>query len=420
MFYNIFLNFIPIILIYKTSVASIKLKYRPSSVVDKEGVIYYQIIHRRIPRQIITDYHIKCEEWNNKRSCIVAPFDCNRISYLSSLRERIRCDLERLSRIIKKMDTTVLEYSADDVVEEFKRYSREYSLFNFSESVIARLRQRANYGTADNYRATLNSLKKYCNDRDIMLDSITKEFVNDYEVWLKNRGVCMNTVSFYMRILRAIYRRAVDAEIIENRAPFRNVYTGIDKTVKRALPLNIIRKIRSLDLSTSPYLNHARNMFLMSFYLRGMSFVDMAYLKKSDLKGGFITYRRRKTGQRLTIAWVKEMQEILDSYPDTEGKYLFHLISSKCINERSAYKNASFKINKNLKKIGEMVGAPGALTMYTARHSWASLAKLSGIPIGVISEAMGHESELTTRIYLASLETSVIDSANERVISLLS
>lgn len=222
-----------------------------------------------------------------------------------------------------------------------------------------------------------------------------------------------------MRIFRAIYRRLADAEIIEDRNPFRHVYTGICKTVKRALPLKIIRKIKTLDLTFAPQLDYARKMFLMSLYLRGMSFIDMAYLKKSNLRNGIVTYKRRKTGQLLTVAWTKEMQAILECYHSTGGEYLFPIMPSVSVNDRASYKNASYRINRDLKKIGRMIGSKTPVTMYTARHIWASLAKSNGIPIGVISEAMGHDNEMTTRIYLASLETSAVDKANERIISLI-
>ena len=59
------------------------------------------------------------------------------------------------------------------------------------------------------------------------------------------------------------------------------------------------------------------------------------------------------------------------------------------------------------------------LTMYVARHSWASAAKAKGIPVSVISEGMGHDSESTTQIYLASLDTSIVDSANSIILNSL-
>lgn len=170
------------------------------------------------------------------------------------------------------------------------------------------------------------------------------------------QGNTPNTISFYTRILRAAYNRAVEEGITENKRPFRRVYTGVEKTVKRALPLTLIKKIKSLDLTQAPSEDYARDMFMLSFYLRGMSFIDMAYLKKTDLKNGKITYRRRKTGQQLTIAWTPEMQAIIDKYPDNPTQYLLPIIKKEGINERCAYRNASYNINHNLKKVAAKTG----------------------------------------------------------------
>lgn len=168
-----------------------------------------------------------------------------------------------------------------------------------------------------------------------------------------------------------------------------------------------------------PELAYARDIFMLSFMLRGMSFIDMAYLKKTDLNHGFITYRRRKTRQQLTIAWTADMQRILDRYPANETIYLLPIICKVGSNERSVFKNAGEKINRRLKTIGEMVGATIPLTMYVARHSWASIAKSKGVPLSVISEGLGHEKESTTRIYLSSLDSSVVDKANKMILKLL-
>ena len=287
------------------------------------------------------------------------------------------------------------------------------------ESLIIKFKQHGKARTSETYTAALNSFKKFRKDEDIMLDCLTSEIMETYEAWHKQRGNSPNTISFYTRILRAVYHRAVEDDIIENRNPFRHVYTGVDKTVKRAIPLPHIRKIKALDLSLSPPLDYARDMFLMSFFLRGMSFIDMAYLKKTDLKNGSIVYRRRKTGQQLTIAWAPEMQAILDKYPDNPTQYLLPIIKTEGINERCAYRNIGYNINHNLKKIAGMVGINIPLTMYVARHSWASAAKAKGIPLSVISEGMGHDSEATTQIYLASLDTSVVDKANSLILKSL-
>lgn len=399
--------------------ASIKVKFRPSAVANHEGTIYYQIIHERKVRQLLSDYKVFSNEWDENRSMVTTTQKSDRKSFILSIRERIRWDIERLTKIDRKLDANGLTYTADDVIDEFNRYAQEYSLFNFMESIIAKLKQNGKVRTSETYKSTLNSFKNFRQNHDIMLDCLTAEIMEAYEAWHQKRGVAPNTISFYTRILRAVYNRAVERGIIDNRNPFRHVYTGIDKTVKRALPLAMIRKIKALDLSLTPALDYARDMFLMSFYLRGMSLIDMAFLKKSDLKNGYVTYRRCKTGQRLIIEWTPEMQMVIDKYPETHTDYLLPIIRNPGTNERYTYRNAGYNINYNLKKIASMVGIQIPMTLYVARHSWASAAKAKGIPLSVISEGMGHDSEATTQIYLTSLDTSIVDKANSIIIKSL-
>lgn len=399
--------------------ATIKVKFRPSTVADREGTIYYQIIHERKVRQLLSDYKVFATEWDEKRSRVITSHKSERNTLILSIRERIRWDVERLTKIIRRLDNNGLAYAADDVIDEFNRYANEYSLFNFMEGIIVKLKQNGKVRTSETYRATLNSFKKFRKDEDIMLDCLTSEIMEAYEAWHQSRGVTPNTISFYTRILRAVYNRAVEDEIIENRNPFRHVYTGVDKTVKRALPIQTVKKIKGLDLSLAPALDFARDMFMMSFMLRGMSFIDMAYLRKTDLANGYVIYRRRKTGQQLTIEWTKEMQLILDKYPENTSDYLLPIIRNPGTNERCTYRNIGYNINHNLKKIAKKLDINIPLTLYVARHSWASAAKAKGIPISVISEGMGHDSEATTQIYLASLDTSVVDKANSLILKCL-
>ncbi len=398
---------------------SVKVKFRPSTIPDHEGTIFYQILHDRKQRQLFTKYHIFPTEWDQNRSIVTTTQNSDRRSLILSIRERIRWDIERLNKIIRKLDNDGLSYTAVDITDEFNRYSNEYSLFNFMESLIIKLRHNGKTRTSETYTVALNSFKKFRKDEDIMLDCLNSDIMEAYEAWHMQRGISPNTISFYTRILRAAYNRAVEDEIIENRNPFRHVYTGVDKTVKRALPLSIIKKIKNADFSLLPSLDFARDMFMMSFMLRGMSFIDMAYLKKSDLNNGYITYRRRKTGQKLTIEWTKEMQGILDKYPENLSEFLLPIIKNPDTNERSAYRNVGYNINHNLKTIAKKLDIKIPLTLYVARHSWASIAKSKGIPLSVISEGMGHDSEATTQIYLASLDTSVVDKANSLILKSL-
>ena len=184
--------------------------------------------------------------------------------------------------------------------------------------------------------------------------------------------------------------------------------------------LEALRRIRDMELASRPQMDYARNMFLLSFYLRGMSFVDMAYLKREDLQNGMLTYCRKKTGQRLSIRWEPCMQQIVERYPNGNPAYLLPILVRSDSDERRQYKNVGHLINRNLRKLGRELGLAVPLTMYVARHTWASVARSRNIPLSVISESMGHDSEATTRIYLASLDTAVVDQANRLVINSLS
>ena len=395
--------------------ASIKVKFRPSTSENKEGTIYYQIIQNRVIRQLKTDYRLFMHEWNEGSNAVIITNN-SRQNYLQSIEERIDWDIKRLQSIINQWENKRIKYTADDIISTFQRQANEQSLFNFMQVVIAQLQQMGKQRTSETYRATQRSFMHFREDKDILLEEIDSDTMLMYEAYLRGRGLTKNTSSFYMRILRAVYNRAVEKDLTTNRNPFKHVYTGIDKTIKRAIPLKAIKQIKTLDLSLQPSLDFARDMFLFSFYTRGMSFIDMAYLKKKDLSNGILTYRRRKTGQQLFIKWEKCMQEIVDKYDtDYYSPYILPILKYPYDN-RSQYKNVLFRTNKYLKEIAKMAGISVPLTLYVARHSWASIAKSKNIPISVISEGMGHDSEMTTQIYLASLDNTVVDRANAQIL----
>lgn len=160
----------------------------------------------------------------------------------------------------------------------------------------------------------------------------------------------------------------------------------------------------------------ARDLYLMSFDLRGISFVDLAMLETGQLKNGYLTYSRQKTRQKLEIKWEKQMQEIVDRHHVEGSRYLLPILSEERGDIRRQYLNALHRMNVQLKKIGKLVNCPIPLTTYTARHCWASAAYRLNIPTPSISQALGHDSEKTTRIYLNSLDNQVIDDANLTVI----
>ena len=167
-----------------------------------------------------------------------------------------------------------------------------------------------------------------------------------------------------MRILRAVYNRAVGQELTVDRKPFRTVFTGTEKTLKRAVSISDIRRIKGLDLSHRPGLEFARDVFLFLFLCRGMSFIDAAFLKKSDVQNGVISYRRHKTGQQLHVKVIRQIEELLARYPNGGQPYLLPIITVPGKDERKQYESALHRVNKSLKIIAEMAKLPVTLTTY--------------------------------------------------------
>jgi len=398
---------------------SIKIKFRPSTTKEDEGTLFIQVIHNRLVRQIKTSYRIHSHEWDERNSRIrVIQTSGERKEYLTETETAVARMTGQVRSSIRFLETKGSRYTTDDILRTYHSYT-ERCLFPFMEQTVEYLRLIGKARTSETYATTLRSFKRFRNGEDVEITLMDSDLIQAYESHLHQRGVCPNTISFYMRILQAVYNRAVEKEITVQRFLFRHVSTRTEKTVKRAIGIKEIKRIRELELSRFPAMAFARDMFLFSFYTRGMSFVDMAYLKKTDLNGGMLSYRRKKTRQQLYIKWEDCMQEIVDKYAlQTVGSpYLLPVIRKPGEEERKQYKAAIFTVNTNLKKVGKLAGITTNLTTYVARHSWASIAKSKNIPVSVISEGMGHESESTTQIYLASLDNQTIDNANRLVLS---
>ena len=293
------------------------------------------------------------------------------------------------------------------------------SFFELMQQMVTLFRERHQFRTAETYTTTMNSFRRFLEGHDIPFRSVTPELVENYETWLLKKGLSRNSTSFYMRILRAVFNHAVDLGHVPISEPFRHVYTGVDKTRKRAIPLSVIRRMKALDLESRPDLAFSRDMFLFSFFTRGMSFVDMAYLRPGSISQGCLSYVRKKTGQLLRIHWEDCMQEIVDRYPAGDAGYLLPIITDPGRDDRNQYRNVLFHVNAGLAEISRMLHLDPPITTYVARHSWATAAYSQNVPVSIISEALGHDSERTTRIYLASVSNSRVDRANSMIIKKL-
>ena len=401
--------------------ATIKLKYRPSSITGKEGVLFFQIIHQRHVRQIYTGLHIYDSEWDAEGESVIiaAGVTTARIKFLTSLYDSLKEMQKKITAIISELDFKRKPYTAQDVVRAYKAPFAVVGLVSFTRKLIEDLKKMGKKSTVKRFEATLNSLLRYTGGHEVVWTEISATFILGYEEFMKKRGLCRNSTSFYMRNMRAIINRAVEEDFEVPRNLFRHVYMGIDKTVKRAVSVDVIRKIHDIDLAGYPSLDFARKVFLFAFYTRGMSFVDIAFLRKSDLRNGVITYSRRKTGQQLMVRIEPETSKIIDSFGKNETAFLLPIITDDNNDADQQYENAYFRINRNIQKVGKMLGLETKLTLYVARHAWASIAYSNNVALSTISKAMGHDSEKTTIIYLQSLDMSLVDKANSDIIRMI-
>lgn len=398
---------------------SIKLKFRAHTDNTKGGALYFQVIHDRVVKQVKTDYRIFEYEWDKQCGEIIKdiPLSEARNETLKVIRDKTTWEQRKLELIAKSFESVGKSYTAADIIRRYKESaSDKTTVFEYIHCQSERMTMLGRVRTGETYRQTLNSFMRFRNGVDLYFDMLDADMVEQYESYMRTNHLSRNTTSFYMRILRCIYNRAVDDGLTTQTDPFRRVYTGVDKTAKRAISLKEIRRIKELDLTDNPDLDYARDMFLFSFYMRGMSFIDLAYLRKKDLANGYITYIRKKTGQQLTIRWERSMQEIVDKYPENPTQYLLPIITKQDGTERKQYLNKILFVNRKLKQVGRLAKISTPLTMYVTRHSWASIAKSKNVPLSVISEGMGHDNEETTRIYLASIQTNQIDEANSRIL----
>ena len=398
---------------------SIKLKFRAHTDSTKEGALYFQVIHDRVVKQVKTDYRIYSHEWDKQRSDIVKEFLLSeaRNEALKVIRDKVAWERRKLEQIVKSFEDSGKPYTADDIIRRHKESaSDKTTVFEYMRRQSERMKKLGKVRTSETYQQTLRSFMKFRNGVDLYFDMLDADMVGQYESYMRANNLSRNTTSFYMRILRCIYNRAVEDGLTQQADPFRRVYTGVDKTAKRAITLKEMKRIKELELTDKPDLGYARDMFLFSFYLRGMSFIDLAYLRKKDLVNGYITYIRKKTGQQLTIRWERSMQEIVYKYPENPTQYLLPIITRQDGTERKQYLNKILFVNRKLKQVAKLAKISTPLTMYVSRHSWASIAKSKNVPLSVISEGMGHDNEETTRIYLATIQTNQIDDANRRIL----
>ena len=402
--------------------ATVRLKFRPSSVPGSEGTLYYQVIHKRKVKWISTGYHIRPDEWDNASEALLASPDGERKAELTLMRSIMECELRKRREAVRMTEAANKDVTMDELCDALRQVAPCKTVFTFLQEQAARQEQMQRQGTAKTYRNACRSFRKFREDADLTFDELTPDLMERYEAWLVNRRLRQNSISCYLRTLSTMLHKAADETQEADASLFSRVRLAYVKTTKRAISEKGLRDIASLRLPEGTTLAFARDIFMFSFYARGMPFVDIAYLRKTDIRNRMLTYSRKKTNQSISVECEKAQQRIIDRYaPLAAGTpYLFPIIRKADSTEYNQYQRMLENINRALRKIGEMVGLGIPLTTYVARHTWASVARDMDISLGIISEGMGHRSLKTTEVYLNSIATSKINDANKKIIRRIS
>lgn len=407
-----------------------------------------RLTHNRKTTSIKTGIHLKKEDWDEKK-CEVRKSYKGAINLTRLNNEIQKKKAEALDGILSlQQKTKQTPYSLTDIKMQIDPTMVSQSFYDYSEKLITDLIKAERIGTARSYQGVVNTLKtfnkgrpfeknmggnpkatnkvryaakfKEVNYRDLKFEEISYNFLTSFENYHLASGNELNGLAVYMRTIRSIYNQAIKAGYADKSLyPFADYKIKTEPTKKRALDSTYLSKVISLELPESHPCFNARNYFVASYMMYGMSFADMAFLQKSDIVDGRIQYRRRKTSKQYDIKIAESLVPMINHYiqENPNSKYVFPILKrDTALQKERDIQIARKHFNKNLKVIAEMCGIEQNLTSYVSRHSFATQAMMLNVPVNAISAMLGHSSLKTTEIYLKSLPSNILDDYNALVI----
>jgi integrase len=366
------------------------------------------------------------QEWDEEKQKVITDMGVSpgREKELSSLQKKINKDFRSMAGIVKSLEDYG-SFTVSDVIDAFRKKHESGLFCEFTFKIADKLHDLGKFGTSRAYTSADKSFSRFLAGKDIRLNRINASLMKEYEEYLYRSNCRKNTVSCYMRSLRASYNTAIREKLVtaKKENPFGYVFTGNATTNKRAINEQTIKRICALgnkmdDNLSNTALQLSCDLFMFSFFTQGMPFADMANLKWENIISDHIQYSRQKTGQMICIKMEDCMLRIINKYAKKNSGYIFPMLR-ECRTAESRWKKTQSALsthNRYLKKLAKLAGIEETLTSYVPRHSWASIASAEGIPVATISRGMGHESEKTTRIYISRLDYSDVGEANHRII----
>ncbi len=402
------------------------------------GNLFLRVIHDRKVKTAATGYRLFAEEWDAGQQRIIYPEnDPQRKAYLNDVGEKISITHTVLQGIVNTLDRRGC-YTAEDVIDKYQFRKGQSYLLGYVEALASDLRKNEQYRLARAYQTVSRGLVKFNKIPDIPLSHINATMIRAFETDMMNRGLKPNTISYYMRNLQAIYNKAVAARRLPTPvvSPFAGVNTRVHPSAKRALTAEDTTQLYKIDfdllLKQHPKgvlererienLRLSHRLFMFCFFAQGMSFIDMAYLRKENIRDGVCTYYRRKTRQQVEVKLNDGMKEVINAFASQvkDSPYLFPFIRGEGEAARRQYETALRTQNRRLKELAKLAGITDkTLSTHVARHSFATLVRGGGMPAGVISEMLGHSTERMTHNYFASFDQAYSEQAYHIIKGLL-
>jgi integrase/recombinase XerD len=377
--------------------------------------IKIRITHLQKSVNLSLNFDITQKEWDAKRQRVRSNHQNHK-----KINLKISNELSRIQEIVLDLDRKSKPYTAVHIKSMAQGEAPSDSILEYGFRIVTQLKESNRFGTANTYTDALRKLSKFLGNKDCHFGVIDYRMLTNFESFMLKDGLKINSVSVYLRSVRAIFNKAIKEGIVgRDNYPFRDFKIKSERTRSRSMTVEDLRKFFNFPLVEGSVKWKYRQIFFFSFAFIGMSFIDMAFLQPSDVSESRIKYRRRKTGRLYSIAINKHSSFILDSIA-TQDKFLLPILKSDISNEEEAIRIAresNRRCNKILKRIAKDAGIEMPISTYYARYTWSNVARKLGYSKDMIAEALGHSyGNRMTTVYLDEYDVDVIDEMNFNVL----
>lgn len=379
-----------------------------------------RIIMNRKNTSIPLGIALEPSEWNEKNQTIRNT--CKRIQNITAENSKINSRKSEAFSILSALDQSgdLIRMTTSEIKKKILNKQNTLSLSEYTKRIIEEMRSTGRLGNAKAYNDFLQWVNNYNGTSDIPLDHITLSWIKKMEQNYLSKGNSINGLGVKLRALRALLNKAIREKLIpKDSYPFDQYRVRKEETAKRALDKEALDKIVTTKVSNKT-LERTRLVFLFSFYMRGASFTDICFLKRKNITNDRIHYKRRKTSKIYNVEITGHLRNLISHFSEgkTSDDYILPFLNKDMSTERaySVSRAAIRNYNRDLKKLATHLEINFEyMSTNTIRHSFASLARDSGIDISVVSKMLGHSDIKTTQIYLANISDNAVDKASDLV-----